>query len=213
MYSIVTSYSTVIALDDRLYNKKNGHIINSSTLDEKWLQDFKKVKLDKIRFLYVARVNPEKGIYEFLEMFKNMNADASVSIIGKTKNLSTQERFKTLIGNNKNIKFPGYVSDRQLLINTYDDHNILVLPSYTEGQPYVVDESLARRRPVLIFEDIAHIIKNRKGIFVSKRNIKSFTETTKFIMQNYKQIQKDIEKNNFPLEKDMFKQIAEVINN
>ena len=86
------------------------------------------------------------------------------------------------------------------------------MPSYTEGQPYVVDESLARRRPVLIFEDIAHIIRNRKGIFISKRNIDSFTETTKFIMQNYYEIQKDIEKNKFPLEKDMFKQIAGVIN-
>ena len=75
------------------------------------------------------------------------------------------------------------------------------------------DESLARRRPVLIFEDIAHIIKDRKGIFVSKRDINSFSETTKFIIENYKKIQEDIGKNKFPLEKDMFKQISEVINN
>ena len=87
------------------------------------------------------------------------------------------------------------------------------MPSYTEGQPYVVDESLARRRPVLIFEDIAEIIRGRKGIFVSKRNIESFTETTKFIIKNYVKIQSDIEKNKFPLEKDMFKQIANIINN
>jgi hypothetical protein len=31
-------------------------------------------------------------------------------------------------------------------------------------------------------------------------------------MQNYYEIQKDIEKNKFPLEKDMFKQISNVIN-
>ena len=84
----------------------------------------RKLNLIRLDFYMCCLSQPEKGIYEFLEMFKNMNADASVSIIGKTKNLSTQERFKTLIGNNKNIKFPGYVSDRQLLINTYDDHNI-----------------------------------------------------------------------------------------
>ena len=72
-----------------------------------------------------------------------------------------------------------------MLIDTYDKHNILILPSYTEGQPYVVDESLARRRPVLIFEDIKHIIKDRKGIFVSKRNIHSYTEIKKYIIQNY----------------------------
>ena len=98
------------------------------------------------------------------------------------------------------------------MIDVYDNHNILILPSYTEGQPYVVDESLARRRPVLIFEDIKHIIKGRKGIFVSERNINSLTKNLKFIMQNYNDIQKEIEQNNFPLEEDMFKQISEVIN-
>jgi glycosyltransferase involved in cell wall biosynthesis len=214
MYQIVTSNSTVIALHDRLYdNNKKFHVINSSSLDENWLMNFKEAKIDKIRFLYVARINPVKGINEFLEMFKDIELDAELSIIGKTNNLKHQKEFKTIMKNNKNIKFPGYISNRQDLINTFDEHNILILPSYTEGQPYVVDESLARRRPVLIFEDIKHIIKGRKGIFVSKRNIASLTDTTKFIMTNYNKIQRDIEKNKFPLEKDMFKEISNVILN
>ena len=211
MYSIVTSYSTVIALHDRLINKKKFHVINSSSLDDKWFVNFKEAKTDKVRFLYVARINPVKGINEFLEMFKNLEIDAELSIIGKTNNLRHQNEFRTLMKNTNNIKFPGYISNRQDLITTYDNHNILILPSYTEGQPYVVDESLVRRRPVLIFEDIAHIIKDRKGIFVSKRDPKSFVETTNFIMRNYTKIQKDIEQNDFPLEKDMFKQISDII--
>ncbi len=213
MYSIVTSYSTVIALHDRLINKKKFHVINSSSLDDKWFINFKEAKIDKVRFLYVARINPVKGINEFLEMFKNLEIDAELSIIGKTNNLRHQNEFRTLMKNTNNIKFPGYISNRQDLITTYDNHNILILPSYTEGQPYVVDESLVRRRPVLIFEDIAHIIKDRKGIFVSKRDPKSFVETTNFIMRNYTKIQKDIEQNDFPLEKDMFKQISDIIKN
>ncbi len=212
MFRIVTSNSTVIMLHDRLYKNKDGHVIASSTLDEEWLKNLKEAKLDKIRFLNVARINPEKGIDEFLEMFKKLKISAEISIIGKTKNLTLEKKFQKLIEDNENIKFPGYISDRKLLIETYDNHNILILPSYTEGQPYVVDESLARKRPVLIFEDISHIIKGRKGIFVAKRNIESLTETTKFIMQNYKQIQKDIEKNKLPLEKNMFEQISKIIN-
>ena len=192
MYYLVTSYSTVISLHERLYKKKDGYVIESSTLDKEWFQNFKKPKLDKIRLLNVARVNPEKGIFEFLEMFKKY-------------------KFKSIIENNSNIFFPGYISDRKLLIEAFDNHNILILPSYTEGQPYVVDESLARRRPVLIFEDIKHIIKGRKGIFISQRNIDSLTKTINFIMQNYNDIQKDIEQNKFPLEEDMFKQISDVI--
>jgi len=211
MYSIVTSNATVIALHERLYKKNNGHIIESSTLNQEWLQDLKKPDLGKIRFLNVSRVNPEKGIFEFLEMFKELKIDAEISIIGKIKNSKLQDKFQSIIKNNSNILFPGYISDRKELMKAYDNHNILILPSYTEGQPYVVDESLARRRPVLIFEDIRHIVKGRKGIFVCERNIESLTKTIKFIIQNYFDIQKDIDQNKFPLEEDMFKQISNII--
>ena len=202
MYSIMTSNSTVIVLHDRLCRKKNCHLITSSTLDEKWLKNYKEAKLDKIRFLYVGRVNPEKGVYEFLKMFGKIKLDAEFSVVGNIKNLKTS---------NKNIKLVGYISDKQSLINIYDSHNILILPSFTEGQPHVVDESLARRRPVIVFEDIAHIVKERKGIFVSKRTIDSFCKTTKHVMQNYNKIQKSIEENKFPLKEDMLKQISNII--
>ena len=211
MFFLVTSKATVIALHERLYQKTNGYVIQSSTLNKEWLQNFKKPNLDKIRLLNVSRVNPEKGIFEFLEMFKNLKINIEISIIGKIKNLTLQNKFKSIVQDNSNINFLGYVSDRNILRDTYDDHNILILPSYTEGQPYVVDESLARRRPVLIFEDIKHIIKGRKGIFVAQRNIDSLTETLNFIVKNYNNIQKQIELNKFPLEEDMFKQISDII--
>lgn len=211
MFSIVTSKATVITLHERLYQKKDGHLIEHSTLNEEWLHNFKKPNLEKVRLLNVSRINPEKGIFEFLEIFNRLKIKVEISIVGKIKNQSLQDKFKSIIQNKNNILFPGYISDRKLLIQAYDDHNILILPSYTEGQPSVVDESLARRRPVLIFDDIKHIIKDRKGIFVSERNANSLEKTIKFIMQNYETIQKEIEQNKFTLEKDMFKQISEIV--
>ena len=213
MYKIMISNTTVIALHDRLIKKNKGYIINSSTLNNKWLNNIKNAKLDKIRFLYVGRINPEKGIFEFLEMFSKLELNVEISIIGKVKNSFLQNKFNSIIKNNANILFPGYISDRELLIDAFDNHNILILPSYTEGQPCVVDESLARKRPVLIFEDIKHIIKDRKGIFVSQRNLNSFTEVTKYIIENYAQIQKEMEKNKLSLEKDMFEEITAILNN
>ena len=105
----------------------------------------------------------------------------------------------------------GYVSDSQSLINIYDAHNIIVLPSFTEGQPYILDECLSRKRPIIIFEDIVYIIKERKGIFVSKRDINSFVQNIKYIMNNYQEIKKDIEKNKFLTNKDMIKQISDIV--
>ena len=38
------------------------------------------------------------------------------------------------------------------LIKLYDDHDIFILPSFTEGHPMSLLEALARRRPVIIFD-------------------------------------------------------------
>ena len=211
MFTIVTSLSIVITISEKINQRNKFHLVDSSFLDEKWFVNFKKPQIDKIRFLYVARINPVKGINEFLKIFKNIKFDSELSIIGKTSNLKHQRELKEIMKNTKNIKFSGYIDKRQDLIDAFDSHNILILPSYTEGQPSVVDESLARRRPVIIFKDIAHIIKDRKGIFVSNRDIDSLSETARFIIENYKKIQNEIEQNKFILEKEMFKQISEII--
>ena len=137
-------------------------------------------------------------------MFNNIKFDAELSIVGNTENKNVS---------NKNVKLLGYIAESQSLINVYDEHNIMVLPSFTEATPYVVDESLSRKRPVIIFEDIAYIVRNKKGIFISKRDVDSFSKTTKYIMDNYLEIQKNMEKNILPTKKDMIKQISDIINN
>ena len=144
----------------------------------------------------------EKGIFDFIKMFNKIELKAEFSIVGNSKNHNIS---------NNNIKFLGYIADLQSLINIYDEHNITVLPSYTEATPYVVDESLSRKRPVIIFEDIDYIVRDKKGIFVSKRDLHSFSETTNYIMDNYKEIQKKMEKNVLPTKKSMIKQISDII--
>ena len=202
MYKIVTSNSKVIVCHERLFDKKKSYLVDISRLDDEWFTNHKDALLDKVRFLYVGRMSPEKGIFEFLNMFNKIKFNAEFSIVG---NLENQDIL------NNNIKLLGYIADAQSLINIYDNHNIMVLPSFTEATPYVVDEALSRKRPVIIFEDIDYIVKDKKGIFVSKRDLNSFSETTKHIMDNYQEIQKKIEKNELPTKKRMIKQISDII--
>ena len=202
MYKVVTGNSKVIVCHERLYDKNKSKLVYISRLDDEWLANQKEVLLDKIRFLYVGRMSPEKGIFNFIKMFQKMELGAEFSIVGNTQNENIP---------NNNIKFFGYVADPKSLINIYDKHNITVLTSYKEATPYVVDESLARKRPVIIFEDIEYIMRNKKGIFVSKRDMNSFIEKTKYIMENYKEIQKNMEKNVLPTKKSMIKQISDII--
>jgi glycosyltransferase involved in cell wall biosynthesis len=128
--------------------------------------------------------------------------NAELTIVGDKKKLEASK---------KKISMLGYISETQSLINAYDNCNIMILPSFTEAHPYVVDESLSRKRPVIIFEDIAYVKREKKGIFIAKRDIISFTKTAKYIIENYDLIQKEMEKNILPTKKNMLKNISNII--
>ena len=92
-----------------------------------------------------------------------------------------------------------------------NNHNILILPSFTEAHPKVVDESLARMRPVIIFEELNQKIQDRYGVFVSKRNANSLNQTIEFVMKNYKTIQQSIKKNKLPSKKDFILSMSKIL--
>jgi len=69
----------------------------------------------------------------------------------------------------------------------------------------------ARKRPVIIFEEISYVVNNKKGIFVTERNLDSLNKTTNHILENYDQIQEEISLNNLPTKKSMLKQISDII--
>ena len=153
MYKMVTSKSKVIVVNPKLHNKKeNSFLALPSKLDNDWLTNHKeaKVNINEVKILYVGRINPEKGILEFLKIFEEAKLNAKITLVA-TKGDKKMET--------ENIKILHNL-DKKSLIDTYDNHTITILPSYTEGHPQVVDESLARRRPVIIFDDISYIIKD-----------------------------------------------------
>ena len=202
MYLIVVKNSRVIVCHERLFDKKKSYQVYPSRLDSRWLTNRKETSIEKVKLLYVGRINPEKGIYDFLKMYDKLKIKTEFSIAGDSKNL---------VLDNKNIKLLGYISEPNSLIDTYDSHNILVLPSFTEAHPYVVDECLSRNRPVIIFEDISYIVRGKKGIFISKRNVESFSETLEYIIKNYNIIQNDIEKNKLPTKQDMVNEFSRIL--
>ena len=89
-------------------------------------------------------------------MMKNKSKFVSLTIVGKEKN-DTKNIYE------EGISILDIETDEKRLIKIYDEHNIFVLPSYTEGQPMVIHEALARKRPIIIFNEIKHVVQGRKG--------------------------------------------------
>ena len=187
----------------KLAKKNESHLVFPSQLDRRWLENHKSPKLDKPRLLYVGRMKIEKGIFSLLEMYKKLDNFTELSIVGHPAGLKKSKDAR--------INYLSYVNDVSDLINIYDNHNIFILPSFTEAHPQVLYESLARLRPVVIFEEISHVIKNQQGIFVSKRNVQSLLSKIEFVMNNYKGIQDSIKKNKLPTKQEFISQISKIL--
>ena len=202
MFKTVTFKSKIITCDERLFEKDKSNIVYPSEISQLWIDDLKKPNLSKINLLYVGRVKIEKGIFSLIEILNEIRADFELTIVGKNE--------KAKISNSK-INFIGGGYNAHDLIKIYDNHNISILPSFTEAHPKVIDESLARMRPVIIFEEIIHVIRDKKGIFVCKRDPQSLLETINFIIKNYSNIQDDMVTNKLPTKKNFILKLGNIL--
>jgi glycosyltransferase involved in cell wall biosynthesis len=175
-----------------------------SQLSPNWLSNIKEPDLDKIKLLYVGRIRKEKGIFSLLELIKKIKIELTLTIVGAEKGFNNSI-------SDKNISLFNVESNEEKLIEYYDNHNIFILPSFTEGHPMALLESLARLRPVIIFKDIEHVIEDKKGIFVAERNSESLLEKIEFIKKNYLSIQEEIKKNNLPTKQEFLRDLSSII--
>lgn len=204
MFIIVSKISILISCRKYILNGKQGKIVSPSQISFQWLSNLREIEINQIKLLYVGRIKKEKGIFSLLKIIKNSKSDLQLSIVGAEKNSSSQ------IGQN-NVHVYEVENNEQNLIKLYDDHNIFVLPSYTEGHPMALLEALSRLRPVIIFKDIEHVIGDKKGIFVAERNSISFLKIINHIKENYRNIQKEMKENKLPTKEQFLKSFSDLI--
>ena len=202
MYIFVTFKTQIIVCQKKIVNKKNADLVFPSQLDANWLRDTKSPLLDKPRLLYVGRIKVEKGIFSLIEILKQVDIDFELSIVGKPKGINIDNK----------IKYYGYENNPEQLKKIYDNHNIFILPSFTEGHPQALDESLTRQRPAIVFQEINHVIQSRSGVFISKRESSSLIETINLIMSNYENIYNSIKKNKLPTKEKFIEQMTDILN-
>ena len=193
MFRIVTNYLDILAVSRHLSGlKKNYTLIKPSEIEKKWFFKRKKADLKKPKLLYLGRYKKEKGVISLRDIFKSINFNFELNIVGSKKNINLDD---------DKIKFFKEVESTQKIINYYDKCNIFILPSYTEGAPKVILESLARYRPIIVFEEIKHVKENLRGVFVCKRETRNLLNKVHYIMNNYKNIVNDIKKNKIQTKK------------
>ena len=204
MFFIVSKISFLISCRKYILRNKSGEIVAPSQITKRWLSNHKENIIYKPKLLYVGRIRKEKGVYSLLNLIKKNKTDFTLTIVGAEKNSIIQTK-------QENVHVHEIESEEQNLIKLYDDHDIFILPSFTEGHPMALLESLSRLRPVIIFKDIEHVVEDKKGIFVINRNYRSLVEKINYIKENYKNIQNEIKKNKLPTKEEFLAEFSDLI--
>ena len=107
-----------------------------------------KLQLKEYVILFIGRIVQEKGIFDLINVFKNISNnrnDVSLLIIGNGKE---EEKIKAIIENKKDIVYLGFVERDQLPIY-YSLSDIFILPTHYDPWGAVINEAMACSLPVI----------------------------------------------------------------
>ena len=110
----------------------------------------RKIKNSKdLKLLYVGWLIRDKGVQELLNVFKiliNKGFNLSLTLVGDGNYREKIEDFASVNKLNKHIKIEGWIN-RDKLKKFYQESDIFILPSWKEGMPNALIESLATGLP------------------------------------------------------------------
>lgn len=145
--------STVFTFGSKIYNRyykitKSVYPIADSrfqNIDIMKDAEFVKVDYSTINFLYVGRLAYGKGL-EFLikSLAKIKDFKFKLTIIGDGVLKGELMALVSFYKLSKMVDFRGHIYFGKELLNEYSSHDILILPSFSEGFPQVVIEAMAR---------------------------------------------------------------------
>ncbi len=132
-----------------LHNKlktDNYTIIDQNSYMEPELLKIPVVKRKVIRFVAIARLAPEKNLFNLISFFKEYcEEDDELLIVGTGKLFS---ELSSIIGKTPNIKLMGHLSLKELK-RIYTNCECAVIPAYTEAGPLVGIDAMAAGKIIL----------------------------------------------------------------
>ena len=147
--------------------------------------------------LTVGRLENQKnisGIILALKKVKNYFPNIKLLIIGSG---SEKKILKELVDKNKlndNVEFKGYINPQNYLLSS----KILILNSFFEGMPNILQEALAHKIPIISTNcesGPTEILENGKyGTLTDVNNHNLLAEKIIYVMNNYNDVQKKAEK-------------------
>lgn len=150
-------YVTKYRLQNRYPAKKGVFTTNASDVilnDETIIENPRKfVKKKKYCILCIGSLaqmykSPDVVLQSIKEL-KEMEVNCHLNWLGSGRYIEDMKRLALKLVINDRVNFTGYISERKKMLSYYDEADIFVLVSRTEGLPRVIIEAMARGLPVI----------------------------------------------------------------
>ena len=175
------------------FNEKKIYV-NYNGVNLKKIQSFQ-LSNKKYDCVFLGRLNVSKGIYDLVEIWKNLitkNPYARLAIIGRGDK-QIEQKLKNKITKNKlekNIDVLGYVEDVEAF-GILKSSKIFVFPSYEEGFGIAILEAMACGLPVVAWNLPLYKKLFPKGIIcVHMGNIEQYANEIRKLLMNSKLYEK-----------------------
>jgi|TARA_B110001469_G_scaffold121467_1_gene130964 glycosyltransferase involved in cell wall biosynthesis len=158
------------------------------------LDNFKIVKTQNLRFLYISSLIESKGIFTLLDSVKQLYVKNGIELDLTIFGSGNTDLLQTKIQELNNTKYLG-VADNDYLPYIFNDFDVLVFPTKRESLGLIGLEALACGIPV-IASDIpsinSYIIHNFNGLLFELENSTDLMNNIEFLINNpieYKRLQ------------------------
>ncbi|MEM4889589.1 MAG: glycosyltransferase family 4 protein [Thermosphaera sp.] len=212
---------------DSIYSILNGvdkHFFRPLSRNEakSYIEEKFNIKTDGFMITHIG-LSPRKGTHVLLKalaLLKRKGVKFTALLIGKTGLKTYRQYLKRMIEtlNLKDyIKMLGFVSSTDLL-HVYNAADVTVVPSYSEGSPLVIPESLACGTPVIATdvggnaEYLSKVHLDALIVRIEKYDTSNaiYQKLTEYI-ENYRQYKKHIKLNKIPSWTDIAIKYMEVM--
>lgn len=155
--------------------------IPSGISDEWIVQDYSNRQSGKINVVYLGRYERRKGIQEIHECLEEFNEELadnfSFHFIGP---IPTEVRVVR-----ENIYYHGVVRDQADIQKLLDQMDILLCPSYSEGMPNVILESMARGLAIIATNvgAVSLMVSEENGVLLEKPSSEEIRKALNIILK------------------------------
>jgi glycosyltransferase involved in cell wall biosynthesis len=174
---------------EREFRLTNSFLYNNYSVSDTTIDRQSRGRDDIYRFLFVGRLDPEKGIFELIRAVKTLKETSSLkfklTIAGDGDSLTVLLEYVKVNQLDRNVEFSGFVSG-EILDGLYAEADCLVMPSYHEGFPYVYIESMRAGLPVIATRTgaLGRLIREGyNGCHVEMRDVDDLALKMKYFME------------------------------